>query len=168
MTPLVFVAVSPGAARRFRDTGAQADGIAYAATAALRESFGYGADADEEADYAAQVFASLAGLLAGWDRCVLVVAVRALPPSCGASDYGQVEPPVMQWTDVRAVFVDEPAALPAVRAYAEGVGGRGIAELWADPAAAQFVADHDLLWFGPHELDQTLADLCGHPITKGD
>jgi hypothetical protein len=165
MKPLVFVAVEPSAARTLRDTGAPPDGVAYAATPALRESFGYGADADEDADYAAQLFASLAGALAGWDRCVLAVATPTLPPSRGAADYGQVDLPKLRWADVQAVFVDEPEALPAVRAYAESVRSGGIAEVWADPATHEFVASHDLLWFAPGELDQALAS---RSITKGD
>lgn len=168
MKPLIFVAVTSRAARDLRDIGTQPNGVAYAATAALRESFGYGADADEESDYAAQLFASLAGLLAGWDRCVLAVAVPALPPSTGTADFGQVDLPPLRWRDVRAVFVDEPDAVPAVRAYAETARGRELAELWADPATNQFVTDHDLLWFAPEELDQALAELAGDPIMKGD
>lgn len=168
MKPLLFVAVPPQAARHLRDTGGQPCGVAYAATADLRESLDYGADAEEESDYAAQLFASLAGLLAGWDRCVLAVAVRTLPASCGRAAFGQVELPPLRWRDVRAVFVDEPSALPAVRAYAGEVAGQGIAELWADPETEQFLADHDLLWFAPEELDQALAALTGDAIMKGD
>lgn len=163
MNSLLFVAVPPDAARRLRDTGAQPDGVAYASTGALRETFGYDADADEEADYAAQLVASVAGLLAGWDRCVLVVSVRALPPSWGAADYGQVEPPTLQWADVRAVFVDETDSVPAVRAYADRIRGLGLAEVWADPATDEFLADYDLLWFAPEELDLALATPLGSP-----
>lgn len=168
MKPLLFVAVPPQAARDLRDTGSQPDGVAYAATAGLRNSFDYGPDAEEQSDYAAQLFASLAGLLAGWDRCVLAVAVATVPPSCGSTDFGQVELPTLRWRDVRAVFVDEPGALDAVRAYAEKIGGQGIAEVWADPATERFIADHDLLWYAPEELDQALAALTGDPIMKGD
>lgn len=167
MKPLLFMAVAPAAARRLRDTGDQPDGLAYAATAALRETFGYGTESGEEADYAAQLSASLGGLLAGWDRCVLAVAMSALPAGKGAADYGEVDPPIVSWGDVQAVFVDEPASLPAVRAYAERIRGLGLAEVWADSATDEFVAGYDLLWFAPGELDQALAALTDRPATKG-
>ena len=163
MKPLVFVAVPPAAARALRDTGVQPPGVAYAATPELRESFGYDPDDDEGADYAAQVFAGLAGALAGWDRCVLAVAVATLPAGRGATDHGEVHLPTLRWTDVRAVFVDEPAARPLMRAYAGAAAGRRLAEVWADETTQDVVAEHDLLWFAPEELDQALD--CG--TTKG-
>lgn len=168
MKPLVFIPVDPAAALALRESGAQPTGPAYAATAALRETFGYGAGADEEADYMAQLLAALAGLVAGWDRCVLAVEVTSLPSGTGALDIGEVTLPRLRWVDVVAVFVDEPGARPAVQAYAQAARGRGVADLWADPATQEFLSAHPLLWFAPSELDQALAGLSGDPTTKGD
>jgi hypothetical protein len=168
MSPLVFVAVDPCATVGLRDQGAQPHGVAYAATPMLRDVFGYGAGQDEEADYAAQLFASLAGLASGWDRCVLAVRVPELPPGTEGTDFGQVELPPIRWEDVTAVFFDDVKALPSVRAYAETVRGRGIGDIWADRATDALVADHDLLWFAPSELDDALAGRCRTADPRGD
>lgn len=159
MKPMVFVPVSPDEVRALRAGDAFAAGRAYAATREFREHFGYADDADEDADYAAQVFASLRCLIEGRDRCVLAVEVDRLPAATGAIEFGEVARPAVRWRDVRAVFVDDPGARPEIRAYAGTVAGRDVAEVWSDDAAVQLTLDHDLLWFDPTELDQALAGL---------
>lgn len=168
MKPLVFLAVDPARVPALRDQGTVPQGLAFAATPELTEHFDYGEGSEEDADYAAQVFASLAGLAAGWDRCVLAIAVPRLPNSAGEVSHGEVGQPAFGWTDVQAIFVDEPAALPLTRAYAEQARGRDIADLWADPATDALLAEHDLLWYAPSELDQALAGHSTHPTSKGN
>lgn len=159
MKPMVFVPVSPDEARALRSGDELVAGSAYAATSEFREHFGYPADADEDADYAAQVFASLRCLLEGRDRCVLAVEVDGLPASEGAIEFGEVAGPVVRWQKVRAIFVDDTEGRPEIRAYAGTVAGRSLAEVWSEDAAVRLTLDHDLLWFDPTELDQALVGL---------
>ncbi|WP_425308693.1 hypothetical protein AADG42_08030 [Ammonicoccus fulvus] len=159
MKPMVFVPVTPGEVRPLRSGDDLAAGSAYAATREFREHFDYAADADEDADYAAQVFASLRCVIEGLDRCVLAVEVDRLPASEGAIEFGEVAAPVVRWQKVRAIFVDDPASRPGIRAYAATAAGRALAEVWSDDAAVRLTLDHDLLWFDPTELDQALVGL---------
>lgn len=156
---MVFVPASPGEIRALRRGDERAAESAYAATRELREHFGYAADADEDADYAAQVFASLRCLIEERDRCVLAIELDRLPPPRGAIEFGEVTGPMVRWRDVRALFVDDPAARPEIRAYAGTIAGRDLIAVWSDDAAAQLTLDHDLLWFDPTEVDQALAGL---------
>lgn len=157
MNPMIYVPVGPAEARALRAGEPLPPGPAYAATAALRDAFGFGDEDGEDADYAAQLFASLRCLVAGHDRCVLAVGVGRPPGGTGEVDFGEVTRPGVRWRDVRAVFVDAPDPRPALRAYARSVRGRDLAAVWADEATARLVQDHDLLWYDPTELDQVLA-----------
>ncbi|MDO5500735.1 MAG: hypothetical protein Q4F67_13750 [Propionibacteriaceae bacterium] len=166
MKPMVFVPLAPAEARALRAGGDVAPGPAYAATPALRAAFGYGSEADEDADFAAQVFASLRCLTDGADRCVLAAEVTTVPPESGASEFGEVARPGVRWRDVRAVFIDDPESLGTVRAYAQSIRGLDLAAVWATDEVHDFLADHDLLWFDPTELDQALAGLGDAPLKE--
>lgn len=167
MKPMIFVPATAPDLQALRLGESLPDGPAYAATPTLRENFGYAPEADEDADYAAQVFASLRCMLEGRDRCVLAVETDRLPDATGERDFGEVVRPGVRWADVRAIFVDDPRARGSLRAYAASVRGRTIAEVWEDRAAVDLTQEHDLLWFDPTELDQVLAEL-GEPPMKGD
>jgi len=164
---MVFLPVQPVEVRAVRAGEDLGPGAAYAATATLRHTFDYGEKADEDADFAAQIFASLRCLIDGRDRLLLAAEVTNLPPECGEVTFGEVTRPRVQWRDVRAIFLDEPESRDALRAYATTARGRTLAEIWADEATHDLLEHHHLLWFDPTELDQALAGL-GDPPTKGD
>lgn len=164
---MVFIPVTAQEARGFRSGAPLGRGPAYAASSELRTAFDYGPQAEEDADFAAQVFASLRCLVDGQDRLVLAVEVGTLPAGTGERDFGEVERPGVRWRDVRAVFRDDPAAGDVVAQYAGGARGRTLTDLWSDESTHSFLAHHDLLWFDPTELDQVLAGLGDSP-TKGD
>lgn len=166
MRPMVYVPLDYRDLREFRAGGPLPPGPAYAATRALRDAFGFDEEGAEEADYAAQVFASLHCLMAGRDRCVLAVETDRLPAGSGDVDFGEVARPGVRWRDVRAIFVDATDARPALQAYAGSARGRDLASVWADEAAAHVVQEHELLWYDPTELDQVLAGFDA-PV-KGD
>lgn len=157
MRPMVYVPLDPADIREVRAGGPLPPGPAYAASPALRDAFGFDEAEAEEADYAAQVFASLHCLVAGRDRCVLAVETDRLPAGSGEVDFGEVTRPGVRWRDVRAIFVDAADARPALRAYAGSTRGLDLASVWADETAAHLVQEHDLLWYDPTELDQVLA-----------
>lgn len=160
---MVFIPVRADEARALRAGEPLKAGSAYAATEALRATFDYGADEDEDANFAAQVFASLRCLVDGFDRCLLAAESAVVPVATGESTFGEVAPPDVRWRDVRAIFIGESGSAT----YAESARGRTLSDLWADDATHTFLADHDLLWFDPTELDQALAGLGDSP-TKGD
>lgn len=162
---MVFIPVTAQEARGLRSGDPLGRGPAYAASPELRTAFEYGPQAEEDADFAAQVFASLRCLADGRERLVLAVEVGTLPTGTGERDFGEVERPAVSWRDVRAVFRDDPEA--GEGQYARAARGRTLTDLWSDELTHSFLADHDLLWFGPTELDQALAGLRDSP-TKGD
>lgn len=164
---MVFLPVLPSEVLALRGGEPLPPGSAYAATNSLRAAFDYGPDADEDADFAAQLFASLRCVSDGVDRCLLAAEMENLPPESGEVEFGEVARPGVRWRDVRAVFVDDPAEVSAIRAYAESVRGQGLAELWAADETHAFLDTHHLLWFDPTELDQALAGLGDSPL-KGD
>ncbi|MDO5683570.1 MAG: hypothetical protein Q4G46_12195, partial [Propionibacteriaceae bacterium] len=90
---------------------------------------------------------------------VLAVSVPAAPGESGESDFGEVTRPPVRWRDVQAVFRDDPGSAATVGAYADTARGRTLADLWTDEATHDFLAEHDLLWFDPTELDQALDEL---------
>ncbi|WP_432558001.1 DUF6912 family protein [Granulicoccus sp. GXG6511] len=167
MKPMVFIPADPTDVGALRDGSSLRPGAAYAATPTLRTTFDYGPDADEDADFAAQLFASLRCLIDGRVRLLLAAEIAQLPAETGEKEFGEVARPEITWRDVRAVFTDDPVSLPAVRAYADTTHGRTLADLWADDATHKFLEHHHLLWFDPTELDQALAGL-GAPPANGD
>lgn len=160
---MVFVPVRADEVSAVRSGEPLGGGPAYAASRSLRATFDYGPKEDEDADFAAQVFASLRCLVDGIDRCLLAVESAALPPETGERAFGEVARPEVRWRDVRAIFIGE----SGTGEYAESARGRTLTDLWADDATHDFLATHDLLWFDPTELDQALAGLGASP-TKGD
>lgn len=150
--PLVFVACTVAELCDLTRGPVSPSGPAYAATAALLETFGYEPDGDpEEPDYAAQVFASLAGVLADRPRLVCAVEVDRLPGSIEPAGYGAVEVPEVEPRRIRAWFADEPEAAAARAALSAALSGRTLEEAWEDPAVQDFVTAHDLLWYAPGE-----------------
>lgn len=157
-TRTVYLPSAPGAAEEFHRSGRldRAEGISVDVAYARRRDLDLAVpDDEEEADFWALTDAaarSLAGSSAG-PRFVVAVRVRpdqlVADPEAGS---GRVTVSGVDWAQVSALFVDEPAALPAVAA------ARAVR---TEPAAfaehiAALVAEHDLLWYAPDELDALL------------
>ena len=111
----------------------------------------------EDADYSALCYAGVRALVATSETLRLVVAFD-LPASTlsGASGdpYGEVNVLDLQWTQVTALFADEPASADRVRAARVALGrGVAVAQAMELPVVVELVDEADLLWFAPTELD---------------
>lgn len=158
-TRTVYLPADPGVAEDFRRTGRleRAEGVsvdtAYAAARDLDLDVG---DDEEEADYWALTDAAMLGL--GLHRLGprFVLAARVRPDQlepAGAEGSGRVTATGLAWSQVSALFVDEPEALPAVEAARAALDDP---ELLAEQVT-RLVGEHDLLWYAPDELDDLLA-----------
>jgi hypothetical protein len=166
---MIFVPLSRPRASEARATGGTDEELAaFAATPRMIAAHGYRPDEDEDADYAAQLYASIAGLIgagepAGADRpedsdSRLVISAEVPAGRIRESDrdpeHGAVVVQGLKWSEVTAVFVDEPAAAPAVRAAREAISGSDdhrLTTLLDLPAVMTLTDDHDLLWHTPDE-----------------
>lgn len=165
MRPILFLPLTAAEVRACAAGAALGPGPAYASSATLRETFGYGPAEDEDADFAAQVFAALRALADGQPPCLLAMEVATLPAETGEREFGEIERPPVRWRDVRALFLGDASCSEA---YAETARGRTLADLWADAATHDFLAVHDLLWFDAGELDHVLTELDRVPAELGD
>lgn len=115
---------------------------------------------DEEADYVAQNLASLDGLAeATGPRVVLAVDAERSAVTVVEESIGWVRLTPFDWSWVTAIFVDEPAALPAVaeaRAALADADVR-IGEPGQPEAVTGLLEEHALLWFLPAELADVIA-----------
>ncbi|WP_141211218.1 DUF6912 family protein [Enemella dayhoffiae] len=161
MGDMVFWATTPDQLRQLAAAGSQSViEHVFGATSVLREEFGYGPDETEEADFAAQLFASLDCLRTGADRLVLAVEVSTpLRAAAAEAAYGRLTQTELPWRTARAIFRDAPESLPALRVYAESLHGKQLPELWEDESVREALSEHDLLWFDPSELEQALDGL---------
>jgi hypothetical protein len=173
-TPMtVFVPLTRAAAIALRQVGQTTDHLcAYTATAQMLAAHEYTPAADEEANYAAQTYARVAGLAQqsldgrqaenGWPLVVAanVTADTALPVRRDA-DYGAVEIIGLAWDDVSAVFAEDPSAAAVVRAALEALGQAvnasdapavsSLDDSLSLPAVQHLLADHEQLWHHPGE-----------------
>jgi hypothetical protein len=86
----------------------------------------------------------------------LVVAAEVQPGQLTdlGEPLGEVELRGLTWTDVRALFADEPDAMEAARLANEAAAGQTLAHGLAAREVGQVLDGYDLLWFAPEELDQ--------------
>jgi hypothetical protein len=156
---MIFVPLFRAAAGAIRSAGRTEDDlVAFAATGEMIAAHGYHAGEREDADYAAQLYASLSGLIeAETDARVVVAAeVPIARVSDGAADreFGAIKVRGLDWADVVAVFVDGPAAAEAVRAAraaASAVDDQSLRTILELPEVAALTDDHELLWHNPDE-----------------
>lgn len=149
---MIYLPVSVAELARFRDDGTTSPARAFGATGTLREAFGYTDSMAEDAEHAAQLFASLCCLVRGQQRLVVAAEVdlRTMPPG-EEPDFGDVVIAKVAWSDVRAIFADEPEARPRLAAYAAEHAGQSLEQAWEDEATAALLGEHDLLWYAPSE-----------------
>lgn len=153
-TQMVFIPATLESLPGLLAGGDAVDG--WAATPAVRQADGV--DDPEEADYRAQCRAGLAGLeAAGGPRVVLAVEVpwRGIHDHRGAE--GAVSVASFTARDVRAVFVDEPAAAEATDALRDRLAEVEPEQWLGLPEVTELLEEHPLLWFLPTEQDQIAA-----------
>jgi len=156
---MVFIAVDHDRATALRETGRSEDEfVAFAATGQMITAHDYRPDEREDADYAAQLYASVAGLSSGKASLRLVIAadvpIARVRDGRTDADYGAILVSGLDWADVTAVFVDEPAAAEAVGSAREAIAAAqdaDLAEILELPAVTALTDDHELRWHTPDE-----------------
>jgi hypothetical protein len=155
MSEMVFVPMTWNAAVDLR-SGVAADHYrGCAATPTLVASLEAGT-LIEEAEYAALGYAGVLALVLNPGSPRLVVAAEVQPGQLVdlCEPLGEVEVRGLGWSQVRALFADEPAAIEAASLASKGVAGQSLAAALAEAEVGQILDDYDLLWFAPEELDQ--------------
>ena len=151
---LVFTPISHEHASRLRsglDVGVLPG---CAVTPALLTALGPEVSTDE-ADFAAL---SNAGVLALLDdiartRLVLALDVRASQIVDRQTPQGEVDVSDLLWSQVQALFTDEPDAAEAVDRARHGASVSGLGDVLATPAVTDLLDSFDLLWYSVEELD---------------
>ena len=155
MSEMVFVPMTWNAVVDLR-SGVAADRYrGCAATSTLVGSLEAGTSI-EEAEYAALGYAGVLALVLNPGSPRLVVAAEMQPGQLVdlGEPLGEVEVRGLGWTQVRALFADEPDAIEPASLASKGVAGQSLAAALAAPEVRQILDDHDLLWFAPEELEQ--------------
>ncbi len=141
---LVFIPVSAAELDVLAGAVTFADRTAYAVTDDLLEELGYDATDSEDAEYAALVLASVAGLAANGERLIVVADVPADLVQPGEdSPNGEILLTRLPTTAITAWFADEPGI--DIAAAAAACHGMSIDEAWEQPAVQALLRDHDLL-----------------------
>ncbi|MGI3780334.1 MAG: DUF6912 family protein, partial [Janthinobacterium lividum] len=86
-------------------------------------------------------------------RTVLAVDVGGGQVQASGSEFGEVQLHGLTWSQVSAVFADEPGAVPDLEAARERVAGRPLSDVVDDEDVVGLVDRWDLLWYAPAELD---------------
>jgi hypothetical protein len=155
MSETVFVPMTCDAAVDLRSGVAVDHYRGCAATSTLVASMEAGT-LIEEAEYAALGYAGVLALVLNPGSPRLVVAAEVQPGQLVdlCEPLGEVEVGGLGWTQVRALFADEPAAIEAASLASKGAAGQSLAAGLAAPEVRQILDNYDLLWFAPEELDQ--------------
>jgi hypothetical protein len=157
MTSLVFVPVDRADALALRAGVDLGNRSGCAPTAGLASALGP-ATVAEEVEFAALSYAGVLALCGGSDplRLVLAADVADSQVTDRGSELGEVTVAGLRWPQLQALFVDEPAAKPAVATARAESAGLGLAEALATESVVALQSGIDLLWFAPGELDQLL------------
>lgn len=154
----VFVPVDRAVAHRWREQGVLTSVTGFAATPELMAALGLTEKSREDADFAAQTHAGISCLLGPETVNRRWVAAAAVPTEdCRAGEwpaFGSVRVEGIAWPAVMALFVDDAEAEDAVQATQQAVAALPFPQAWEHPRSDDLVAEHDLLWYLPSELDQ--------------
>ena len=156
---MVFLPFGTDQARAIRAAGRSDDQLpAFAATGRMISAHGYRPDEREDADYAAQSYASVACLPSATDDRRLVVAaevpIARVRDRQTDADYGAITIAGLDWSDATAVFVDAPEATAAVRTAKKALASAtddSLAAILELPEIIALTDDHELLWHTPDE-----------------
>jgi hypothetical protein len=151
---LSFLPVTRDEAREIRSGAAVGARAGCGATPALRAALGEDTSL-EEAEFAGLSLAGVMALGVGADalRLVLAVDTEAAQVEDAHSEYGELSVTGLRWSQVQALFGDEPAAAPAVARARAAMGGLSLADALAVPEV-DALGEFDLLWFAVEELDE--------------
>ena len=142
MKQLVFIPVSPNELSVLSGSPELTDRKAYTVTPDLLDELDYTADMTEDAEYAAMVLASIAGLADHGTRLVVVAEVDSQLVQPG-EDSGNGECLLVRCpaTAITSWFCDAPdVEVPEIRK------GASIDEAWDLPEVQELLSEHDLLW----------------------
>ncbi len=152
---LLFVPVTQEGLRSWVSEGRWPAGeAAFTVTAGLEDAFGV--SDPEEAERIAVLVASVAALIRGGRRLVVVAEAVPVPRPSADPDFGEVSTPELPYAAVSAIFADE-ARQPLVAPAAAAVAGQALAQAWDEPAVTALLSGADLLWHGPGEWESVLA-----------
>lgn len=142
---LVFIPISSNELGMLGGLPAVVDRAAYTVTPELLTELEYGEDQIEDAEHAAMVLASVAGLSAHGERVVVVAEVDGtqVRPGVDAAN-GQVVLAQCPPSAMIAWFAEEPGVDTSDAAAA--ARGLSIDDAWAQPAVQELLENHDLLW----------------------
>jgi len=154
MDQMIFVPMTRNEAQALRSGAGAKNYHGCAATRSLAASM----EPDtvlEEVEYAALSNAGVLALVLKPNAPRLVVAAevrREQVSDLGRPD-GEVEVRGLAWSQVRALFADEPDSLEAVRLAGKAVMGQDLVAAMAAPEAIAVLDGYALLWYAPEELD---------------
>lgn len=147
---VVFVPVPREALSGLTATPLTGPVAAFGVTPGLCDTFSLPPSADEEAERTALLLAGLASLIAYGSRLVLVVETAATDDGGGL---GECTLPGVAWRDVSAIFAEPIDAKAAVAAASAAVQGLDLDAAWDTTPVQNLMSEHDLLWYGPEEVD---------------
>ncbi len=142
---LVFIPISSAELGVFAGRPPIVDRTAYTATPQLLAELEYTEDQMEDAEHAAMVLASVAGLSAHGERVVVVAEVDSSLIKPGVDpDNGQVVLAQCPPSAMISWFAEEPGVdVSDAAAIAKGLT---IDQAWAQPQVQALLENHDLLW----------------------
>jgi hypothetical protein len=110
----------------------------------------------EEVEFAALNQAGVLTLSTGADplRLVLAADVADNQVADRGSEPGAITVSDLRWSQVRALFADEPAAAASVARARADLAAVGPTDTLAMEAVMTLQDEFDLLWFAPDELDR--------------
>lgn len=156
MSPLIFVPCSRAQAGALRDRLEAGPWRAFLPSAGLQAQLDSGG---EELEYIALNHAGVAQLVdpRAPDELRLVLAAEVADDAVVDVDLdepGAATITNLRWSQVVALFADEPEAASAVAAARRAVRNRTVADALAAPEVAALLDAHDLGWYAPEELDR--------------
>lgn len=142
---LVFIPVRSSELSAFDGDPAIAHRQAFTVTPDLLDELGYEPSATEDAEYAALVLASVAGLAQFGERAIIVAEVDPGLVAPGEdSANGECLLLSCPPSAMTAWFCDAPGV--SVEAAATAAAGRSIDDAWELPEIQELLESHDLLW----------------------
>lgn len=157
---LVFIPINHDLLTRLLADGL-ADVAGFAATPGLYEGLALERDMEDDAEFGALTFASVASLVRDERRAVAVADVGVTTLTDLGGDWGEVRAARVAPSDVRSLFIDEPDAAPLLAAAHAAAAGRSLEEAWDADAVQELLTEADLLWHDVTEAPIVLAALEG-------
>ena len=154
---MIFLPLSPSRLEQLIADGRLDDVAGHTSTPVLRREHEIGPDADEDADFVAYAYAEGAAVAladrTGAGRTVVAAEVAVTSVTSLPDDpFGRARVSTVRWSEVTAVYLDEPGAVDPVARVRTATTGMDVEETFADDAMRALLEDHDLLWHLPAEV----------------